>query len=469
MASNAVATVARTLVGVSLATLKLDIGGIIALLKGLIDEHQNTMREIAELGRAVALIEVALPKVPQIGTDDFLVLTTVRSLLQAGTSVLNEVARQRKKVFGTFRKNSYQVQLATIRRELFEVVPILTLAYVSGAAAEQKGLTASSPTSTSSRTMSDDKKAFDATVFFDHPDTRVFWSQHVGATVRKIGWDDFAEAVQYTLGKQPDDMMAALRRECGQGADCAFVSCYSLAKFCGRSSLRAAALKVGQMTRQAQIKPMIDMLMSMVTKALSGENAYDEVAALRKLCDGKRSAEEARSVALTYINLLREMNSLLNETWGSLRAQITLALQQAAANARDLNLQETSLKYFVDYLLATDFLTDNTSLPTSTRDFMSKALHGALTEGVAAYNRGNIQQCADSYAKAAAAIVTPSQTHSCDSLCMFDECMGTLHPLLDVLSRALAVSRQAEFATNYMFQAWLLRRAFDFYYVNKIL
>jgi hypothetical protein len=38
-------------------------------------------------------------------------------------------------------------------------------------------------------------------------------------------------------------------------------------------------------------------------------------------------------------------------------------------------------------------------LPESTRDFMSRTLHAALTEGVAAYNRGNVQQCAVAYAR----------------------------------------------------------------------
>jgi hypothetical protein len=145
------------------------------------------------------------------------------------------------------------------------------------------------------------------------------------------------------------------------------------------------------------------------------------------------------------------------------------------------------------FIIGSDVVTDNTSLPPPTRDFISKAFHVALTEGVAAYNRGNIQQCAEAYAKgnwlsigftpfsqthsndesifgfcvAAAQITTPSHTHTCDSLCVYDDCLGTLHPLLDVMSRAYKVSRQPEFATNYMFQAWLLRRAFDFYYTNK--
>jgi hypothetical protein len=91
-------------------------------------------------------------------------------------------------------RNAYQLQLITIRRELFEVVPILTLAYVSGAAVEQKSASITSPSSLMlspaapssspvNKAGSDDKKLFDATSFFDHAENRLFWSQHVGASV----------------------------------------------------------------------------------------------------------------------------------------------------------------------------------------------------------------------------------------------------------------------------------------------
>jgi hypothetical protein len=44
---------------------------------------------------------------------------------------------------------------------------------------------------------------------------------------------------------------------------------------------------------------------------------------------------------------------------------------------------------------------------------------------------------------AAQLIITPGHTHVCDQLCLYDTCMATLHPLIDVLDRALRVSCHA--------------------------
>jgi hypothetical protein len=88
--------------------------------------------------------------------------------------------------------------------------------------------------------------------------------------------------------------------------------------------------------------------MAMVTRALSGENAFDEVMALRQLCEGKRSAEEARTVASTYINLLREMETALSglEQWGSLRAQISLAVSNLPHSLRCFHVLPHSTPFF---------------------------------------------------------------------------------------------------------------------------
>jgi len=149
-------------------------------------------------------------------------------------------------------------------------------------------------------------------------------------------------------------------------------------------------------------------------------------------------------------------------------ARAIIELEREVATISPQLGQRLRIAYFLQYLLITNMLSENVVLPARIRDFTGKSIRTALSTGIPKYNEGNHKACLEAYRHASAVILNPQHAHDCNRLCVLEKCEHEIHPLLTPLQNAVDMA-DSDASLSVDSKAWVLRRAFDFLLVNRLI